>query len=278
MPTGDQRNLGHGPILPERVRVVFPAVQGGAGPACPGGASTTYLVSLGIDDVFAENSGDDPPVFYGTHPGHKRFRSSCPAVFDDPDDAEPANRDTLVALAKRIARDFYDWRLSRRHVTYPGTVAYLEGGDTDWVTFSYRPDLLETAVAPVPYDADPEDLAHGMLCDEDSSSSGGSGCPDRRQGSGQDDTFVWVRYPPGGIPPAIELSGGRIRPSSAECETYDLCEEDEIALTGKRRLVFNYWPGGAIRGDRLGTAKCWRGRLIAELEDCVNEGTSSSGV
>lgn len=251
---------GRGPTLPASVRVAFPArVRLGIG--C--GAPTRYEVAVLPAEVLG--SGFD----FRTHPGHKRFRSSAPAVFDDAADAGPANAAELLALARRVAYDYYRWRLVRRDVAYPGTVAYEPDGTADLVTWTYRDDEVVTRVTTPAYDVEPEDLVHGLACDGDSSSDGdGCGGPGRPDAD-RLDTFAWVWYPEGGIDAAEESAGRVITPRDGECEVMAEGEGGKLCPSGVFRTVWNYWPGGAIQGDRLGTARCWRGRLVAELEDCI---------
>lgn len=83
--------------------------------------------------------------------------------------------------------------------------------------------------------------------------------------------FVW--YPLDGIKAATH-ENRRVAPQAALCEVMVEGEDGGLCPSGVERLVYNYWSG-RISGDRLGVAKCWRGRLVALLEDCVVEASSS---
>lgn len=264
----DYSDRGHGTALPRSVIVRFPArLRLGIG--C--GAPSRYEVEVTLAEAVTPD-GQTPGTgdVYASHPGHKRLRSQAPAIFDDPDAAAPANADELAALALAAARDYYAWRLVRADLSFPGTVDYTPGGDADAVRWVYRPDECETRVTPTPFDAEPEDLMHGLPCEEESSSGdpsssggcGGARAPDEDYA----DSFAWVWFPEGGIP-ASTREGRRVTPASAECEVMVEGDGGALCPSGHFRTVWNYWYR-AVPGDRLGTAECWRGRLVAKSAEC----------
>src|SRR5690606_20769951 len=114
--------VGYGFLLPASVTVAFPAMTQGSG-GC--GAPETYEVVVPVAEAVdpTADSGSTATSPYAAHDGTHRVRSTATAVFADPEDEHPINRDQLDALALRIARDYYGWRVGLRDETYPGTVA-----------------------------------------------------------------------------------------------------------------------------------------------------------
>jgi hypothetical protein len=263
--------VGYGSIFPGSVTVEFPAMtRGSAGCGPPG----LYEVVVTIAQAVTVD-GQTPESPYASHSGTHRVRSTATAVFDEADDEHPANRVALEALALRIARDYYGWRLGLRDETYPGTVAYAPDGTADLIVWSFPQDGIETRVTAPTYDCEPIDLLHGLPCvggsSGESSEPGGCGGP-LEDDFGLGDSVVWVWYPPGGIKAATH-AGRVVTPQGASCEVMREGPNGTLCPSGVERAVWNYWSG-RVSGDRLGMAKCWRGRLVAALEDCVIESSS----
>lgn len=83
------------------------------------------------------------------------------------------------------------------------------------------------------------------------------------------DDWVWVWFPVFGIPPAT-TDGRVVVPASASCEVMAEGEGAVLCPSGSEVDVYHYGSAD-IGGDRLGAARCWRGKLVAVWEDCSED-------
>jgi hypothetical protein len=152
------------PGLPSSVVVNFTSTWNDDGPTSAA-IPIPYAVTVPIATVIgAATAGTGASSsLKGVAGRSKSFFDSCQALFTNAGGATPTNDDALQTLAKRIATDFYAWRVLGWDRVIAGIVGHAQDGYTDSVEWSYTEGEgsppSTRAIARIG-DDDPEELMH----------------------------------------------------------------------------------------------------------------------
>lgn len=140
------------PVLPGTVEVHFRPVPCG-GLVSWDDLPTDYKLSTALADAGLPTAATGTGAVRG-------FREPCRAYFASKTATNPTNRATLQALADRIGRDFWAWRLVAFDRAYNGIIAPTPDGIVDAVEWTSREGECSTRMWSVPIDGEPAVLAH----------------------------------------------------------------------------------------------------------------------
>lgn len=140
-------------ITPYQVQVTFPKVVDGVDQPTLLWVETVVLTSFGLTE-YNGIVGLRTPVNTT-----KTFHSNARANFVSPG-STPTNATEIANLAKRIARDFYLYRLGYLDRKYPNILAWDMEGLSDCVEWVYRLDEVSTRVQRPSWNDLTEELGH----------------------------------------------------------------------------------------------------------------------